>query len=132
MEINPKKILLLAKKHKLKLLILFGSQAQGGTHVGSDVDLAFFPREKIDTERLREDLMRLFKRADLDLIDISATHNHLLRYQIMRHGKVLYEESVGLKSKWEGQSYIDYMDFKCYYEMRSKLLSEKIEAMAHG
>ena len=125
--LNIKKI---AKSHKLKLLVLFGSHANGNNHKNSDLDLAFYSDKKVDEEKLFEELMSLLKRADIDLINLSKAHNHILRYEILSKGKLLYESEKGLKSRMESQSYFDYTDFKKYYDLRSKILDKKIGEMS--
>ncbi|MBI4152176.1 nucleotidyltransferase domain-containing protein [Candidatus Woesearchaeota archaeon] len=119
----------IARKYKLELLLLFGSQAKGGTHSKSDIDLAFFSQVKIDEQRLYEDIMKIFRRGDVDLINLYTTHNHSLRYEILSKGLIIYERKKGIKSKMEGQSFIDYLDFQRYYTLRSKLLDSKLSAM---
>lgn len=121
----------IARKHKLELLLLFGSQARGGTHSQSDLDIAFFSYQKVKEEKLYRDLVELFHRGDIDLINIYTTHSHSLRYEILSKSVILYERKKGLKSKLEGQSFIDYMDFQRYYLLRSKLLDEKIKALVN-
>lgn len=130
MDIDHSHIQKLAKKHHLKLLVLFGSEAQDQTHPESDLDIAFFAEKKVDEEKLYEDLMALFRRADIDLINLYTHHDHLLRHQILSKGLALFEAEKGLKSRMEGESYIDYMDFKKYYELRSILLDKKLAEMA--
>ena len=127
MDIN--KVKRIARKYHLRILIMFGSQVQGKTHKESDLDLAFYPSTKIDEEKLLQELMDLFKRADIDLINLKTTHNHSVRYEILSTGKVLFEAEKGLKSKMEWHSYFDFVDFKKYYDLRSKLLDKKIEEM---
>ena len=126
---NKKLLERVCVKYNLKLLVMFGSQTSKNIHSESDLDLAFFSDKKINEQKLYDDLSIIFNRADIDLINLFTTHNHLLRYEILSKGKVLYEESHGLKIKMEGQSYIDYIDFKPYYELRSLLLDKKLEEM---
>ena len=129
MELNHHHIKKIAQKHNLKLLILFGSQVTQNIHPESDIDIAFFADTKVDEEKLYEDLMALLRRADIDLINLYTHHDHLLRYQILSKGVALYEAEKGLMSKMEGDSYIDYMDFKKYDEIRSILLDKKLAEM---
>ena len=119
----------IARKYKLELLLLFGSQARGAQHSGSDIDLAFFSIEKIDEQKLFEDLMGIFHRGDIDLINLYTAHNHSLRYEILSKSVILYERRKGIKSTMEWQSYIDYMDFQKYYASRSKLLDAQIKVL---
>lgn len=133
MKINLSGIKKIAIKHQLKVLILFGSQLNEKTHPESDLDLSFYSDIKVDEEKLYSDLTHLFKRADIDLINLFTTHNHLLRFEILHNGKVLYEKKPGMKSTLEWQSYFDYQDFKKYYELRSQLLDHRLqEAAANG
>jgi len=129
MKINHNKIKVLATQFNLSLVLLFGSQAKGNTHTESDVDIAFFSFSVVDEEKLRKELMHLFHRADIDIVNIYKCQNHLLRYQILSTGKVLYESNKGLKSKLEWQSYFDYVDFKKYYDSQSEVLDQKIAVM---
>lgn len=130
MKFDCKKIRQIAQKYNLKLIVLFGSQTEGKIHPESDLDIAFFPSKKINEEKLYQDLIILLKRADIDLVNLFSVHDHLLRYEILSKSKVLYESTEGLKSMMEWQSFIDYVDFKKYYQMRSKLLDKKIAELS--
>lgn len=114
----------------LKLVLLFGSQAKGGLHKESDLDLAFYPEKKIDEAELYKEFIQVFKRADIDLINFKENHNHLLRYQILSEGLSLYEAERGLKSRMEWQSYFDYTDFQKYYSQLGQVLNKKLKRLA--
>ena|SRR3989338_2392093 len=126
MQIDKKKISKLARSFKIKLMILFGSQANGETHKESDMDIAFYSTSKVDEEKLYNELIHMLKRADIDLINLMKAHNHYFRYEILHTGTVLYEEKTGIKSNMEWQSWTDYIDFKRYYDLRSKLLDKRL------
>jgi predicted nucleotidyltransferase len=132
MKFNLSALKKLSQRHHLKLLVAFGSQVNGRTHNESDLDLAFFPDGKVNEEKLYLDLVHLFKRADIDLINLITTHNQILRFKILNTGKVLYETKKGVKSNLEWQSYFDYCDFKKYLNLRSSILDKKIGEMIHG
>ncbi len=132
MRINQQKINLIAKKYKLKLLILFGSQVEEKLHPESDLDLAFYAVQPVDEPKLYDELIDIFKRADIDLVNLYTTHHSALRYEILHTGKVLYEEVMGLKSKLEWQSYFDYVDFQKYYALRGEILNQRLAVMANG
>ncbi len=125
MDFNTSKIKSLAKRYGLRLVLMFGSQAQGHTDAESDVDIAFVPSRAVDEQQFYEELVHLLKRADIDLVNIYTTHNHLLRFEIFHNGKVLYDAEPGIKSRMEWESYFDYMDFKRYYDMMDELLDKK-------
>lgn len=119
----------LAKKHKLKLVILFGSATTKNLHPESDIDIAIYPSKKIKEEKLYEDLISIFKRTDLDIINIKKVYNHVLLFEILHKGITLYEATAGFKSTLEWQSYFDYVDFQPYLQQRSLLIDKKIVAL---
>jgi predicted nucleotidyltransferase len=129
MKLKLKELRKIAVKYKLKVLILFGSQASGKVSKNSDVDLAFYSLHKVNEQALFSDIMAVLKREDIDLVNLAKTHNHIIRYQILSKCKVIFEESKGLANNMKWQSYFDYCDFKKYYELRERLLDKKIADM---
>jgi len=85
-------------KHGVVLAYLFGSQAEGGVMPLSDIDLAvLFPYsvmrpERFDRQlRLISDCGRLFRRDDVDVVVLNDAPP-LLTFEVVRHGKMLYED----------------------------------------
>lgn len=130
MKVNKKEIEKIAKKYNLKLVLVFGSQAKGKLHPKSDLDLAFYPEEEVDEQKLYEEFVHLFKRTDIDLVNLRKNHNHFLRYQILSEGLPLYEAKFGLRSKMEWQSYFDYTDFAKYYNLLGEMLGKRLKKIA--
>ncbi len=65
-----------AEEHDLELVILFGSQARGAAHEGSDLDLALMPRRWDGPGSRLEATMsmsRCLGRGDLDVTWFSGT-----------------------------------------------------------
>ena len=130
MNINRTAITRIAQKHHLRLLVLFGSQATGKTHPKSDIDFAFYALHPVNEQQLYDDLAALFKREDIDVLNLVTTHNHYLRFKILHTGKVVYEEKYGVYDRMKGESYFDYIDFRKYYDLHDKLLSQRIAGMS--
>lgn len=124
--IDQKKIRHLAGKYRLRLVVLFGSQVTKAPDEESDIDIAFYPIGNIDEEKLYDDFIQVLRRADLDLINLATTHNHLLRYEILSKGQTLFEAESGIRSTMEWESFIDFTDFQPYYDLRRTLLDQKI------
>lgn len=124
-----KKITSLAQKFNLAVVILFGSQTHGRVHGESDIDIAFYAFHKVGEETLYEELVHIIGRADIDLVNLATTHNHVLRFEVFHRGTLLYESEKGLKSKMEWESYVDHVDFQGYYSLRSELLDRKLAEM---
>lgn len=83
-------ILQLAKKHKMKKIIVFGSRARGDYKERSDIDLAVFGGEtikfSIETEESVPTLLKF------DIIDMDKPVQKELVDAINKEGVVLYEE----------------------------------------
>ncbi len=91
------KITIVAKRYNLALLVLFGSRARGDQRQNSDFDLAYLANQSLPLEReaeLATDLAEIC-RGRIDLADIGRA-SPLLRFQIFRHGRALYEKEAGL------------------------------------
>lgn len=123
----------ICKKYDLDLLILFGSQTTKFKNILSDIDLAFFRWKKMNPEENNEflsDMMYFYHREDIDLINITNSKSPLLRYRIFMEGKALFEKKAGTFQRMQSQAYIDFHDFKRFYEEKSKLLDKKLKTLA--
>ncbi|MCI0588395.1 MAG: nucleotidyltransferase domain-containing protein [Planctomycetes bacterium] len=88
----------LARRHRVSLLLLFGSRAQGRARPGSDVDLAYLdadPKRPPDRLRLFGECADLFGTEALDLLDLRRCEP-LAAYEAFRGGRLLYERIPGL------------------------------------
>ena len=86
-------------KHGVVLAYLFGSQAEGRARPSSDVDIAVLlpydtPRSKFFDARLSltNELMDLLHKNEVDVVVLNEA-TPLLAYQVLKNGKVLYEDS---------------------------------------
>ena len=87
----------LAKKYGLFLVVLFGSQATGKTHTGSDVDIGVIAGNDFDYKQahaLEEKLASLFKRLDIEVVNLRQVSPLLLK-RVAGNGKLLYENRPG-------------------------------------
>jgi predicted nucleotidyltransferase len=80
------------------LAYLFGSQAEGKAGPLSDVDIAVLLGQQVDHEQwfqvqldLMGELMDLFHRNDVDVVILNQA-TPLLAFQIVRYGKIIYED----------------------------------------
>lgn len=103
------------------IVYLFGSQAEGLAGKLSDVDVAVVFREGLAPKNSKDlynklyDLftevfdMSNFKNIDIVFLDRATLE---LRFDVIRHGKVLYEASEDLRKEFEHRTAMLYMDFK--------------------
>lgn len=87
----------------LKVVYVFGSAAQGQPlRPDSDVDLAVLPARPLDAVArwdLQERLAALLHR-DVDLVDLRSAST-VMRVQVLRTGRVLYEANPGTRQRFE-------------------------------
>lgn len=111
----------LAKKHSLDFVVLFGSHARGHTHEKSDVDIAVISREKLDIIALMMDLYDLFKREDVEVVNLATASPTLCR-AVSRDGVLLHETTAGAYSKWRLYSHKIWMETAWLRKIRDQKL----------
>ena len=127
----------IAQKFGLKLVVLFGSKAEGRFKEGSDLDIAVLsggkPTYKLFS-RLFSALSKVFKKENIDLRFLNEA-NPLFRFEVIKNGILLAGEERFYKDfKIQTiKSYID--DGKKYFpylerllEKNQKLLKEAVYA----
>lgn len=123
--IDRDKIVELAQKYGLTLMVLFGSQATGKTHKGSDYDIAYLSEHSLslaEESKLIIDLVPVFQTSAVDLVSIHNAPPLLLK-QIAEKCVVLYERDPQLFSRFRIYAYKRYMETQHLFRMRSKSLN---------
>jgi len=98
--------------HAIRLCVLFGSQASGLTHPGSDVDLAIWPTETPDSDTK---LLWLVELQDLlgkavSLTLVSPDLDPVLGMEIVRNGRLIYAIDPELWPKERARLWHTYND----------------------
>ena len=120
----------IAKRHGLRLIVLFGSQVTGRTHPESDVDVAVLARRPV-SEAKRLALWRDLSDAvgadvDLTLMDRVGP---VLQNRIAREGRLLYEAG---RREWENyRSYLvrRYWDSAKFIEATADYVARRVQEM---
>jgi len=129
-----KKIIELAEKYGLSLVVLFGSQATGKTHRDSDIDIAYISQKKLDFDAkssLNSDLTGVFGNDRVDIVDIK-TANPLLLRAIVRDAVVLYEKSKNIFDNIYVYAFKLYEEPKPLFELRKYLLDKRLARYHHA
>lgn len=127
--ILEKEINRLKNKYSIRLLYVFGSYAKGENTPKSDLDIAvllehdYNPLDKIN---ILGDLCDLFKRDDIDLVILNSA-NSVLSHQVIKYGKVIYEESEETKVIYECRVQKEYMDMEHFRKTQMKYIKEWFE-----
>lgn len=126
----------LCKQHGVSLAVLFGSQATGRATEASDVDLAVLMRDKSRPDDLlslaceRREFMRelisYIKSTDVDLIILNHA-NPLLKFQVARTGKPVYQETPGLFSSFCSLAVRQHEDSMVFYRATDRYLRQAAE-----
>lgn len=129
-KIDKPKIDKIAGKYGLKLAILFGSQATGKAHQGSDVDIAVLGEKKLSFEdiiSLNNELAEVFQVRE---IDVKSLHNSdpLFRYQVMRDGKLLYGKNYDYYS-FKAYAFRDFIDSRDLLNLKEIMVKKRVESL---
>ena len=106
----------------IKLIYIFGSYAKGENRADSDLDIAmYFDREvdgfvKLD---ILDKLVGIFNREDIDLVILNEV-DEVLKFQVIKYGKVVYMEDLVTKVTFEARVMSEYMDMEYFREVRNK------------
>lgn len=79
---------------QVELGVLFGSLATGKTHAESDIDIAVWPHDGTDLNRLAGELMAAVGSDRVDVADLRRASGTLSQIVATR-GRVLYEATPG-------------------------------------
>lgn len=118
----------LVQKYGIKLLYVFGSYAKGSNNKNSDIDIAvlvddnYKPMYKLN---MIGDLTSIFKRDDIDLVILNGA-NPVLRHQVIKYGKIIYEESLEEKVIFEAKVLSVYMDMEPFRRTQMEFINERL------
>ncbi len=121
----------LSKQKHVKLAYLFGSVAEGREGKLSDVDLAVFLDESLSKKeifnlqlKLISELTSILKTDRIDLV-IMNDAPLLLKYNIIKHGKIL-KDDIETKIRVESGILSNYLDMKYYMDRHTNLAIKRI------
>jgi len=120
----------IAKKHGLKLVMLFGSFASKEEREDSDMDIAVLGKKSLDLKKIlsvSRDLGSILKKN----VDLSAMNraNSLLLYQVERNAILLFgkeEDFLDFKLR----AFHRYHDYAPYFEIESRVNRKFIKQYA--
>jgi len=136
LKINKVELNKLAKKHSLKLLLLFGSQVNGKAKDDSDTDIAYLANSPLSASQiidLNNDLVVLFSTDKVDQVDLQKA-NPLLLSEIAKNNCLIFGKQIDY-IKFKAKAFRVFIDSASLFrlqdilmEKRHKLLSQSIYA----
>ena len=112
----------LIKEYSISLIYIFGSFARGINRKDSDIDIAVLLDCEIDVYtklNILGVLVDIFKREDIDLVILNNV-NEVLKFQVIKYGKVIYMESLYTKVMFESKTMSEYMDKEHFRNTQAK------------
>ena len=121
-EVKPR-IAELAAKHKISMVVLFGSQVSGRFHEESDIDIAVMPERpaKFDSMELWSDLAQTFHTDRIDIINLKSS-DPLLAWNVARGGKLLFAPSSDDWNLFRIRAMKEYDDVRRFDKLRRRAL----------
>ena len=108
----------------LSLIVLFGSAATGKTHKGSDIDIAVRAKDELslmDEARLIGEFCKLFKRNDVEIVNLAHAQPLLLR-EIATNGRPLFQENPFLFGRFQIYALRRYFEAAPIFKMKEQQL----------
>ncbi len=130
MQLPVDKIRELCKKHGIMVFILFGSYAANRFDSESDVDVAILVKNPVSILKSRTRILKklsdLFGYKDIDLVLLNHA-DPLLKFNIAREGKLIYEETKGLFNIFKVRAMSEHNDAKKFYQLEKEFVKQYIE-----
>lgn len=121
--VNKIKLEQICRKFNLKFLTIFGSQLTPFVHTESDLDIGYMAYKQLTADQIDTlfcELSKIFHR-NIDLVDLTQT-NYILLMEVFKNNFVLYEAKKGLFVEIMSRAFINYQDFKKYYQQFKDLI----------
>ena len=119
------KITSLAEKYNLSLVVLFGSQATGKIHPGSDIDIGFIADKQMgpgDIAGMQLDFEHTMRMGPIECTDLKAVPPLLLKF-VAIEGILLYEKTPNLFAEYKIYFLKLYMEASPLFKMRDEHLA---------
>ncbi|NJD04143.1 MAG: hypothetical protein FIA99_16470 [Ruminiclostridium sp.] len=118
----------IAEKYNIEFLVHFGSFQTEFYKRESDIDIAFLSGKQLDIDRqvkLLEDLVVFHRKSEMDLVDLRKAEP-ILRYEIAKSGRVLFEKEKGLFERYSLFYIKRFYELKPVIEEELRLIGKSI------
>lgn len=117
--------------YNVKLIYVFGSYAKGTNIENSDLDIALYLEGEADgfiKLDILYDLVGILNRDDIDLVILNNV-DEVLKFQIIKYGKIIYMEDLYSKVIFESRVMAEYMDKEHFRKIQTQYSHEKFLKM---
>ena len=109
---------ILIKYEDIIFAYIFGSYAKGNIRKDSDIDIAIYLKEGIDTYKyldMKMDLSEALKR-EVDLVILNDS-TPLLKYEIYKNNILLFSHDKAMENRYKVKTLFEYNDMKRYLDL---------------
>lgn len=132
---QKRKIAKIAKKHGLKLVLIFGSYASGKARKDSDYDVAVLTEENKNISDLKNYNNMLFSlnkileipSQKMDLTNLNNA-NPFLRYEIIMKGQLVFGNK-NLFDEYRARAFQDFIDAQPLFDLEHRLIEKRQQAL---
>lgn len=127
---HKKELSQIGQKHKLDLLILYGSQATGKINSQSDVDIAIYRRGGINSAeylKIYSEINQVLKGFEVDVKSLHNT-NPLFQFFVTNDGVLLFGNPLFF-AEIKASSYQNYMDSQSLFVLEKNLNKKGINKL---
>jgi predicted nucleotidyltransferase len=94
---------------EFQLIVLFGSWARGRGGPGSDLDLAFLPKDGMNELHATSEVIRLTHRNDVDVVNLRHA-DPIVAMEVARSGVVLFARDASDFTEFRSLAFRRYVD----------------------
>ena len=121
----------LIEDYNIKLVYIFGSYAKGTNIENSDLDIAVYLEGESDGFTKLDilyDLVGILNRDDIDLVILNNV-DEILKFQIIKYGKVFFMKDLYSKVIFESRVMSEYMDKEHFRNIQTQYSHQKFLSM---
>lgn len=123
------------EEYNISLIYIFGSFAKETNRDNSDIDIAVLLNGDIDVYsklNIFGALVDIFKIENIDLVILNNA-NEVLKFQVIKYGKIIYMESLYTKVMFESRTMSEYMDKEHFRNTQNEYSHKKfLDIMGKG
>ncbi len=119
---------ILIKYEDIIFAYIFGSYAKDNIRKDSDIDIAIYLKDSIDTYEYLDMKMKLSEalRREVDLIILNDV-TPLLKYEIYKNNILLFTNDKSIENKYKVKTLFEYNDMKRYLDLSYEKTIERLK-----